>query len=1288
MSRVNKKTIGIAAVAVLLAVAASASVYKIWLEPTNILVLNARDSQAADMALNNDCRRIKISFLDDMYLENLDGIDALIVMRGGKALTDEAISIMSAARDRGCLVYINYNADMEANSAFTEEDYNQLSGYFTNPCRQNYRNGFRFMRHLHKPRAMKAEDYESPFILPDKMYYHREYGCYFETQEELTDYLKKKGIYNEGGINLAYIAGKNFPMEGNRPHVDTLISILTAKGYNVYPFVGSGKERELMIKRLRPDAVIYTPMGRVGSDSFVQWLGKENILLFNPYPLNQTHEDWLNPLVPVSGGTLNVRVVVPEIDGGIGQYCLATNNETEYGYFQYTAEMERVRSFVEHLDRYMRLRSLPNKDKKVAICFFKLPGKDALIASGMEVIPSIYNLLVRLRSEGYDVSGLPASVEQFGKMIRSEGSVMGSYAKGAQEEFMRTAHPVWLSRKQYESWTRETLTPEKFDEIEQRYGAAPGNLLSRGDSLAVACLRIGNILIFPQPRPALGDDDFKLVHGAKVAPPHSYIAPYLYVKKGFQADALIHFGTHGNLEFTPGNAIAQSQADWSDVLTGNLPHFYYYTTGNVGEAVIAKRRTHAVSVTYLTAPFVESGMRRQFRDIDSQLHRALDQNDLQASLYVKRKVVELGINRDLDIDSTLTTPYDTETLEKLDDFIEELMNEKITGAFYTLGKPYSKDELQNTVLAMSADQLAYDMAVKEGSKDSKRYLQEATRQIKEVLDNPSVKADNLQGELQNALHYKQGLLKSTVNELDAMVNALNGGAVLPAPGGDPVLSPNVLPTGRNMYSINAEATPSERAWEEGSALAEETINQYKKKHGEYPRKVSYTFWAGEFINSEGATIAQVIRMLGLEPVRDRMGHVVDYRLIPDSELGRPRIDIVVQASGQLRDIASSRLMMIASAVRMASEAPAGEYPNYVAEGTLAQEKSLLDAGFSPQRAREMSTMRVFGPVNSGYSTGMLGRIEHSGDWEDKSEIVDTYLQNMGAAYGDQENWGSYESGLLAAALDRTDALVQPRQSNTWGAVSLDHVYEFTGSMSLAVTTLTGKEPDAYMADYRRRSRWRLQNAGEAVAVELRSTLLNPQFIKERMKGGEGTAENFGELFRNVFGWNVTRPSIVDEKLYDNLYDTYILDCNKLGIHSYLENVNPAAFQAITSVMMESARKGYWKATPQQLETTAALHAEVVKKSGAACTEFVCDNAKLQQFISNQLDASAKSSYDNIMGQMRNSSSTDVGNVVLKQHKVSQMRNSGDKANVWLVIAAVVMIAVLLLGVVRKRRNQE
>jgi len=1281
----------------------------VLLRPTRILVVNATLAQQADLALNNDSRHIRLRFTNADSLsadgKPIHGTDAVLIFSRGLYLDDIQIAALRKSGKRGVVIFTNTlsNQHVDIQYGLSQEQRQHLSGYFRNPSAGNYRNGLRYLRHIATPLRIGDQKTEAPIPLLKNMYYHREYGHYFPDHESVTQYLKEKGLYHEGGGDILFISGLNFPMEGNRAHVDTLITRLTTAGFNVYPLTAEGKVREQMIRALHPDAVIYLPMGRLGDDAFISWLHEKNIPVFNPFPLIQPHGEWIDPLKPVSSGTLTARVVVPEIDGGIGNYCIATQNESPSGFYLYTPEPERMDAFLSYFKRYMALRELPNHDKRVAIAYFKSPGKDALLASGMEVIPSLYQFLLRLRTEGYDVSGLPATEAAFGEQVHREGSVMGSYAPGAQAAFLQTAHPVWLSREQYEAWANETLLPEKYQEVVERYGPAPGRLLVRGDSLAVACLQFGKILLFPQPRPALGDDEFRLVHGAGVAPPHSYLAPYLYMQKGFGADVLIHFGTHGNLEFTPGKNVAQSQADWSDVLVGNLPHFYYYTTGNVGEGIIAKRRTHAALVTYLTPPYVESGMRQRYGTLMEDIHRALasEDGDKALGLRIKREAVHLGLHRDLGLDSSLNTAFTSAELERLDTFTEEIADEKITGAYYTLGKTYSERDLITTTLAVAADPLAYETArrdrdagriTQEQLQDydylHRHYLPTARRRIQSLLQHPPRDSSSAEPDLRPALAYRDALAASSRNELDAMVHALSGGTIPPAPGGDPVLNPNVLPTGRNMFSINAESTPNPQAWEDGRRLAEETLRQYKEQHGDYPRKVSYTFWAGEFIATEGATLAQAFWMLGVEPLRDKQGRAVDLRLIPGEELSRPRIDVLVQVSGQLRDIAGSRLRLLTDAVKLAADAPAsGGWPNYVASGTRAQEKALLDKGLSPVRARELATMRVFGPLNSGYSTGMLGFIENSGEWDDESEIAEGYLNNMGAAYGDEANWAGYEPGLLAAALAQTDVVVQPRQSNTWGPLSLDHVYEFTGGLSLAVTQVTGTEPDAYFADYRNRHARRIQRDREAVAVETRATILNPTFIRERMKGGEGSAQMFGELFRNVFGWNATRSSAIDPQLYDKLYDTYILDENGLGIHDYLRTVNPAAFQAITAVMLESARKGYWKASADQIRTTATLHADITRVAGAACTEFVCGNPKLERYITGQLSGDSRDAYMKAMDAVRQVAAADAQEVILQEGRLSDpvQQPQLTRHMVWVGTALLLALFVLLLLILRRKR---
>ena len=1252
MSR--RRILVIVGVLVILAVVGIVA-YRHFMAPTRILVVNALKAQQADIVLSNDHPQIKVDCVEAEEMGSLAGYDAVIIYARRLFLTPEQEAEVKRVAEKGVPVYTKTlrSNDFVENHNLSEEQIATLQEYFDNENRQNYRNGLRFLRYIATPQRWGDQGYDKPIEVLKDMYYHREYGQYFKTHEELTQYLKERHLYHQDAQTLALISGITFPMEGNREHVDTLITMLTQRGFNVYPMTCSGKKREKMLHQLKPDAVVYMAMGRLGNDTLIQWMQEKNIALFCPYPLSQTHEEWMNQDIPMASGSKNARIVIPEIDGGTAPFCIATQNPNKEGYHINTAETERCEMLVEHICRSMSLRQKKNSEKRIAIGYFKRPGKDALLASGMEVIPSMYNLLKRLQQEGYNVNGLPSTLEGFAKAIKTEGLVLGSYAKGAQEEYLKKGHPLWFSRQQYEQWAKEILPAEKYQEVVNRYGEAPGELLAKGDSIAIACVRYGNVLLFPQPRPALGDDDFKLVHGVEVAPPHSYLAPYLYLQKGFQADALIHFGTHGNLEYTPGRDAGMRPQDWSQQLVGPTPHFYYYTTSNIGEAIIAKRRSNAVLLTYLTPPYAESGMRQKYNALHNDIHKLREKGIVNsekfatASRSLKQRIVKEGLHRTLGIDSIVSKPLTHEELERIDSHVEELMNEKMQGSYYTLGQPYTEEQLNQTARAMNNDASQW----------------------------PRI---------------KQLLTVSTQAEINNMVRALNGGTIAPAPGGDPILNDNVLPTGRNMFSINPDNTPDPQAWEDGKRLAEQTIAKYRQEHGEYPRKVSYTFWAGEFIATGGATIAQALWMLGVEPERDSQGRIGALRLVPAKDLGRPRINVMIQISGQLRDIADSRLKLITEAIQMASAAEK-EDSNYVREGTLAQEKELIEKGIAPQRARELSTLRVFGPVNNGYSTGMMNYIERSGSWSDKSELVDGYLNNMCAAYGDEAHWGMAQRELFAAALQETDVTIQPRQSNTWGPISLDHVYEFTGGLSMAVKALTGKEPDALMADYRNRQNRRIQGVKEAIDIEVRTTLLNPNFVRERMKGDEGTAQMFGETFRNIFGWSVTRSSALDPQLYDELYQMYVADEQQLGIREYFQQKNPAAYQAMTATMLESARKGYWKPSETQLKQTAQLHAEITKESGAACTDFVCNNASLQVFIEGHLSADVRQGYNRQMMLVKSGEVNGKVTVLEKGNSRGQVPQvDGQQLTgpvpMGLLVIVILLLLVMIIIYLRKRNG--
>jgi cobaltochelatase CobN len=488
-----------------------------------------------------------------------------------------------------------------------------------------------------------------------------------------------------------------------------------------------------------------------------------------------------------------------------------------------------------------------------------------------------------------------------------------------------------------------------------------------------------------------------------------------------------------------------------------------------------------------------------------------------------------------------------------------------------------------------------------------------------------------------------------------------------------------------MYSVDAERTPSEEAWKVGKKLAESLLEKEKERKGHYPQKISFTLWSTNFISTEGATIAQIFYLLGVEPVRDGFGTVRNLKLIPAEELGRPRVDVVVQTSGQLRDLAASRLELINKAIAMAAEAKDADSLNYVKKGLIDAEKYLLDQGFSPLDARKFAAKRVFGGINGNYGTGIMGRVEKGDSWDDEKQLAEQYINNMGAVYGGNEDWGAFRKGVFEAALQNTETVVQPRSSNTWGPLSLDHVYEFMGGINLAVRNVTGNDPSAYFNDFRNVSRPRMQELKEAIGVETNSTVFNPKYIKELLDGEASSMEHFAETFRNTYGWNVMKPDAIDNFIWDTYHDIYVNDKLDLKVRERFETENPWALQEMTAVMLETARKGYWKASQKQLQELSQLHAELARDHEAGCSGFVCDNARLRSFIAQNLPGDLSGDYQKAIDQARNIQiANNSENVVLKKEEDQQNeKNQTDpqspeskrNRSIWFVMAGIFLLLV-------------
>lgn len=1329
---------------------------------TKIAFVNFQTINQGNISKANDNAFIKLHEVSVDNLDQLAGYDMVFINGMGLRIVEEQRAQIQQAADKGVPVYTSMATNPANNICNLDTAQAKLlRQYLSNAGKINYRNMLNYVRKDLDGKLIYAPAAEAPVERPTDILYHAGIKDPDDEREFLAvaDYekfLRENGLYKEGARKIV--------ITGQMADATGLIKALEEAGHNVYP-VSSFTRFMNFISEIQPDAVINMAHGRMG-DAMVEYLKTNNIPLFAPLTVNSLVEDWENDPMGMSGGFLSQSVVTPEIDGAIRPFALFAQYKDNEGLQHSFAVPERLETFVSIVNNYLALKTKPNKEKHIAIYYYKGPGQNALTASGMEVVPSLYNLLQRMKREGYKVENLPANAKELEKMIQAQGAVFGTYAEGAFDRFMKTGQPELITKEQYESWVRQSLRPEKYAEVIAANGEFPGEYMTTEDGrLGIPRLQFGNVVLLPQMPAGSGDNAFEVVHGTDAAPPHIYIASYLWTQHGFKADAMIHFGTHGSLEFTPKKQVALCSNDWPDRLVGALPHFYVYSIGNVGEGMIAKRRSYATLQSYLTPPFLESSVRGIYRELMEKIkiyNNATGAKEKQ-SLAVKALTVKLGIHRELGLDSLLNKPYAEDEVARIENFAEELATEKITGQLYTMGVSYEPARITSSVFAMATEPIAYSLLAldkqrgratadvsKHRSLFTQQYLNPARALTEKLINNPALATDELicriagvsaeelakarrieasrhapkgmmammmaktmpsknmktkeyskeevefalaltevERTIKNVGNYKTELTNSPEKELTSLMNAMNGGYTVPSPGGDPIANPNTLPTGRNMYAINAEATPSESAWEKGIALAKQTIDTYRRRHNDsIPRKVSYTLWSGEFIETGGATIAQILYMLGVEPVRDAFGRVSDLKLIPSAELGRPRIDVVVQTSGQLRDIAASRLFLINRAVEMAAAAKDDTYENQVAASVVEAERVLTEKGLSPKDAREISTFRVFGGANGMYGTGIQNMVESGDRWESESEIANTYLNNMGAYYGNEKNWETFRKFAFEAALSRTDVVVQPRQSNTWGALSLDHVYEFMGGMNLAIRNVTGKDPDAYLSDYRNRNNMRMQEVKEAVGVESRTTILNPTYIKEKMKGESSSAGEFAEIITNTYGWNVMKPAAIDKELWDNIYNVYVKDEFNLGVKDFFETQNPAALEEMTAVMLETIRKGMWKATAEQTAELAKLHTEIVNKYRPSCSGFVCDNAKLREYIASKSDAQTAAQYKESISKIREAQvSGNSKGMVMKKEEMNRTPDEQKNTLSNIAVGAAVLIVVLALVVFIRRRRK-
>ena len=1358
----------LAAGIILLIAAAGTFIWIRWAKPTRIAFANYPEYMLAPMLDQKINPAIEVTSLKwtEKSGNELKDFDFVLFFGMGLNFTEQQQEILKNLKTP---VYTTASTRSEtALAALPQKQKETSQQYLRHGGKKNFRNMLDYIRYEINGKRIRAPKPLPPVKVEYKTYFHIREEDSFHTFDQYMAWYRKSGSFKENAPMICLLSGNG----GGA--LENLIRALESKGLNVVAANGIWSITK-DLEKINPSMIIYQPHGRLGNDA-VEFLKKHNIPLLCPIKVNDEYSRYLKDQRGMTGGMLSQSITMPELDGGAVPFVLSALYRNQRGLLEFRTIPDRLERFAELVRKTVMLKCIPNKDKKIALIYYGSISKEAATA-GLGISQSVLNILRRLQAEGYTTGPLPADVNELDRELKANNAVFGTNAGimlGRDKLESEHVQTVLIKPEEYAGWVKKSMPDDLYRSVVERYGEFPGKSFRTNDgNMLLGRIRFGNVILMPQSLPGEGSDETKLIHGVKMSPPHTYIATYLYIRHGFKADAMMHLGTHGSLEFTPWKQVALSSYDWPDVLVGEMPHYYLYIINNIGEAQIAKRRAYAVMVSHLTPPFMNAEGFGYITDLHDKLHQFETADNPKLKAAYGKSIIEIvkkqHIDRDLKLSGELAkgklTPAD---LDRLEHFLHEITDAKVNRGMYIIGRPYTKEEADETARLMTVDSIADSMfkadlaagKVKAEQRKNKsfyrqNYLIKAHDRARQALRDPKpflkkntaktspprgmsaspetmrkmmksgklpdgrdippamlaamsqmMKSSPRRGRSRQmppkpqdppeviAFRARADLLNSTEAELKAILNVFSGGYLEATSGGDPILNPATVPTGKNLYGIDPERTPTRESYAVGKELAEALIAEKLRTTGKYPKKVGFSLWGGEFIRTQGTNIGEIFYLLGVEPVWDSRGRVQDVRLIPLSELKRPRIDVIIQTSGQFRGAATSRMKLIDKAVRLAAADPEGEFGNYVKAGTLEIVRAMIASGMSPEQAKELGNSRIFGGVNGNFGTGVTGMAQNTGSWEDTKVIADLYLNNMGALYTDG-HWGEHVPGVFKAALSNTDTVVQSRSSNSWGPLSLDHVYEFTGGLSLAARHVTGKDPSAYFNDLRNPGSARIQEAGEAAMVEARSTVLNPKYIKEMMKEGAPATGTFTEVFRNTLGWEIMKPDMLEDHLWQEYKETYVDDKLKLNMRDFFEKNNPAALQEMTGIMLEAVRKDFWKADADTVKQIAKTHAELMKKFDLPPVR----NEKLREMIRKNLqDPELRQAYEQQIKKMMEQQkkvaearkkADEVSGRKLKEQTLEQPVNNLKRNRLaLLMIAGIVLLALLaiFLGNLRKKES--
>ncbi len=999
---------------------------------------------------------------------------------------------------------------------------------------------------------------ELPIEFPDVGLYHPRLTSRIS---EDAARLPKKPDGSRGTVGLLLM--RSYVLAGDTAHYDGLIDSFEKRGLRVVAAFASGLDARPAIEKFfvkdgapTVDAVVsITGFSLVGGPAYNDAKAAEEMLtrLDVPYMSAQalefqSLEQWQASdlgLMPIES---TMMVAIPELDGAINPAVYGGRHATAEGGAGREMEChgERAAMLSARVERLIRLRRSAAAEKKIAIVLFGFPPNAGSVgtAAYLSVFESLHRTLETMQRSGYTVDP-PADVDALreavlhGNAVRF-GATANVHARISADDHVRTL--PWL------------------EEIEAQWGPAPGRHQSDGRSIFVLGADFGNVFVGVQPAFGYEGDPMRLLFEKGFAPTHAFAAFYRYIREDFGAHAVLHFGTHGALEFMPGKQSGLSGDCWPDRLIGDLPNFYLYAANNPSEGAIAKRRSAATLISYMTPPVVKAGLYRGLLDLKASLERlrALPPEAVQERDQLVELVQTQAAELDLINDEAGWADNAETNVTALAETILELEYSLIPHGLHVVGEPPSREERIDLLLAM-----AESMPEAQSADGPDR---ETVAAIVDGFD-PDKAQPSAAATLQHLCEIDRMLCEDA--ELPALMRALDGRYIRPVPGGDLLRTPEILPTGRNLHGFDPFRIPSAFAMQDGAHQADRLIARHVDDGNALPETVALVLWGTDNMKREGAPIAQALSLLGTKPRFDSFGRLCGAELIPLEELGRPRIDVLVTLSGIFRDLLPIQTRMLAEAAFLAASADEPLEKNFVRKHALAyRQENGCDL--------ETAALRVFSNAEGAYGSNVNHLID-SGCWDDEEELADAYERRKCFAYG-LNGKPAQSPELLASVLSSVSLTYQNLESVELGVTTVDHYFDTLGGISRAVRRAKGSVVPAYIGD-ETRGEGRVRTLREQVELETRTRALNPKWYEAMLEHGHEGVRQIEAQVTNTMGWSATTGEI-GSWVYERLTETFVLDEE---MRARLAELNPTASVNVANRLLEAHEREYWTPDEEVLE---------------------------------------------------------------------------------------------------------